>query len=415
MSATNNKEKFRKPRPILWTATSLIIMYMVWCIVVPILTTTGHLYSIQSPECLNNTEFESRRHYEQKIVCLWSSLNLALCIILLLKVWIKRFVHVCVFLIIVGVIMICTFDTIQKNEIQGMENLKKHYLALLTHNNTENMLMDKNCDIFTNMYHWQTKFKCCGLESYQDWNSVIPDSCLCEGEDNKSGCVGAGDTLVYEKPCFPIVVSLAEKQRSTFQMIVTVWVVIIGVPFAIFLFIGIILLICVILRMNSSHCRYVLKRWKDKICANKKVPVVFIRKNNNNQTAEEKVEEQHTIMYPHDACVDITQCPPSDNPVIMIPLSLLRRLQEELDPPPVQHKVQNEKCHCIFPPSPRIRPFYTVLVDDDSPLLPGNAVVVDAHKPTQECYWSEGHRAFEVREIVWPQVKMQDTTEPNNG
>ena len=33
------------------------------------------------------------------------------------------------------------------------------------------------------------QFKCCGLEGYQDWGLVIPDSCLCEGEDKSTGCV----------------------------------------------------------------------------------------------------------------------------------------------------------------------------------------------------------------------------------
>lgn len=79
----------------------------------------------------------------------------------------------------------------------------------------------RNCDGIDNVYRWQTEvrnnvkkrqitvrnctdvtfglpmcvcvflvqFKCCGLQTYEDWQAIIPDSCLCEGVDDSSECV----------------------------------------------------------------------------------------------------------------------------------------------------------------------------------------------------------------------------------
>lgn len=149
------------------------------------------------------------------------------------------------------------------------------------------------------------------------------------------------------------------------------------------------------------------------------VPVVFIRNNNNNQTEEEKRNDEEAKKGSRDEGVvlDVESGPSvegegreaaeedwSDNPVRMISLSELGRLQEELDPPPVQHQV---RCLCIDPGKPRN--FYTILIEEGSPLLPSGAVLVDADKPTRICFWGEGPHVFFVKDIVWPRERELET------
>ncbi|XP_059182011.1 tetraspanin-8-like [Centropristis striata] len=58
----------------------------------------------------------------------------------------------------------------------------------------------------------QRQLQCCGLFSYQDWEDQIPDSCLCDEEEEEEGlCTSIGYRViifpsgsVYSKPCFSI-------------------------------------------------------------------------------------------------------------------------------------------------------------------------------------------------------------------
>ncbi|KAM7367397.1 hypothetical protein PAMP_015302 [Pampus punctatissimus] len=58
----------------------------------------------------------------------------------------------------------------------------------------------------------QTQLHCCGLFSYEDWQQNIPDSCLCDQEEQLEGqCQPVSDRLnmtpgksVHVKTCFPI-------------------------------------------------------------------------------------------------------------------------------------------------------------------------------------------------------------------
>lgn len=137
------------------------------------------------------------------------------------------------------------------------------------------------------------------------------------------------------------------------------------------------------------------------------VPVVFISKDNNNQTEEEngkdgEAKESGVVVDVAGGTradgegLDAAEVDPFENAVTMIPLSQLMRLQEELDPPPVQHTV---RCLCIMPSKPKS--FYTATIEEGSPLLPSGAMLADANKPTN-CIWAEGPHVFSVEHIVWP-------------
>ncbi|XP_030296487.1 tetraspanin-8-like [Sparus aurata] len=59
----------------------------------------------------------------------------------------------------------------------------------------------------------QTQLHCCGLFSYKDWNNEIPDSCLCDQEEEEEGKCQNTDYIsfmstksVYVKTCFPVIV-----------------------------------------------------------------------------------------------------------------------------------------------------------------------------------------------------------------
>ncbi|XP_041819682.1 tetraspanin-8-like [Chelmon rostratus] len=74
--------------------------------------------------------------------------------------------------------------------------------------------LDEASDEVKNMAEsLQTQLHCCGLFSYEDWEQKIPDSCLCNQEEELEGkCQSVGYTLlmqpkksVYIKTCFPII------------------------------------------------------------------------------------------------------------------------------------------------------------------------------------------------------------------
>lgn len=60
----------------------------------------------------------------------------------------------------------------------------------------------------------QTKLHCCGLFSYEDWEQNIPESCMCNEEEEEEGQCQTVNyrrlmmqqrTSVYVKTCFPII------------------------------------------------------------------------------------------------------------------------------------------------------------------------------------------------------------------
>ncbi|XP_069012838.1 uncharacterized protein [Embiotoca jacksoni] len=378
---------------------------------------------------------ESMLKNEAELVYLWGGLNLLICIALLLDIFCRvKVFYIKLILIITGpmllILMIIFFVNLKEKEIQDIKKFEERYLALrpLTDakGNVQNQFTDRNGQIPTSINHWQTEFKCCGLESYQDWQAPIPDSCLCAGEDEKSGCVEVRGSLVYEKPCLPIVLLLVEKRSSTFWIVMTVWLTIVCVPFA---FAGLCVMAIVIFGM--FHC--VFYCWEDscselvRICK-RRVPVVFIRKNNNNQTEEENMEDEEekesvgddrVVLDMEDATNvegegrDAAEEDRDDNPVKLICLSALRRLQKELDPPPVYHLVNKEKCCCLKRYDNKTIDFYTVLIEEGSPLLPKNAILVDPNKPTKRCFWEEGHYLYDFSDIVWPKHKLLKKNHPS--
>ncbi|XP_042258934.1 uncharacterized protein LOC121890580 [Thunnus maccoyii] len=207
MAADDKKSTFfRKPSSTLWTSTSIVIIYAVWCLVLLILTASGHLLNSRSFECVNSQEDVTRLINEARLVYLGSGLSMAACILLLLEFWRKKGFYLKVLLgtnICLLLVLAIYSGRLLKEETQELQEFEKRYLALLPLTdkppNTHNQLTDTVCRTLDNVYHWQAEFKCCGLQSYQDWKSPIPDSCLCDREDNSSGCVGVGDSLVYEK------------------------------------------------------------------------------------------------------------------------------------------------------------------------------------------------------------------------
>ncbi|XP_017270250.1 tetraspanin-6-like [Kryptolebias marmoratus] len=67
----------------------------------------------------------------------------------------------------------------------------------------------------TFLNHTQTKFQCCGVESYRDWENNIPESCVCDDESTNPCMVAPRDINVlmrgqniriYSKPCLPLVI-----------------------------------------------------------------------------------------------------------------------------------------------------------------------------------------------------------------
>nr|XP_019947683.1 PREDICTED: uncharacterized protein LOC109632700 [Paralichthys olivaceus] len=405
------KKFYRTPNAGLWTATVLVIIYIVWVVVLSILTESGHLLNNQSFECGNSEEDESRLNEEASLVFLWTGLALPVCIMLLLNIWIKRSLNMSLFQLVIFVLflaMTISFAKTWGRENEEIEAFKERYLELIPLTDvpgiTQTPQNDKNCAMLNNVYCWQAEFKCCGLKGYQDWGAVIPDSCLCEGEDNSTGCVGVGNSLIHEKPCLPTVLSLVEKRSSTFWTIMTIWITIISVPVSmtvLFMMLCSYWLLC-------ENCCYALSVWKYKLSGGEEmIPVVFIRKDNNNQPEGKGKEEEEKESSSNGVVLVVedgggeegAEVVLVENAMTMIPLSGLRRLQEELEPPPVQHQVQ---CLCIISRKPRN--FYTVMIEEGSLLLPADAMLADANKPTR-CLWAEGPHVFSVEDIVWPRER----------
>lgn len=155
------------------------------------------------------------------------------------------------------------------------------------------------------------------------------------------------------------------------------------------------------------------------------VPVVFMRKTNNNHTKEKKGKDGEVKESSGDdrevvdveggtnvkregrkeSVLDFLYV--DDNPVFMIPRSEFRRLEEELDTPPIQHQI---RCLCID--TCKRRNFYIILLDDGSTLLPSEAVLVDPDKSTHLCLWAEGPHVFDIRHIVWPEKRTSSGSQP---
>lgn len=131
------------------------------------------------------------------------------------------------------------------------------------------------------------------------------------------------------------------------------------------------------------------------------VPVVFLNANNN-QTKEENEKSEKEKESDVQVTVDVQSGAddPDSNPLTMIPLSALQRMQEELDPPPAEHHVQ---CLCIL--KLKSRKFYTVMLEEGSPYLPSSALLADPNKCPNFCGWAEGHHLFIVERIIWPEKK----------
>ncbi|CAK6970732.1 uncharacterized protein LOC120798529 isoform X1 [Scomber scombrus] len=382
--ATDDDDKkstfFRKSNSCLWTATGIVIIYAVWSLLLLILTASGHLLNSQSFECVNSQEDVTRLRREARLVYLGSGLSMAVCLLLLLEFWRKKGFY--------GQIM--TFSSFHLQELQEFE---KRYLALLplkdTPSNIQNQLNENVCHEINNVHRWQAEFKCCGLQSYQDWKSPTPDTCLCDGKDNSSGCVGVGDLLVYEK------------------------MTMVGVFPGFFALLALMSALYVFYMLVVEECVGKFRYWiYKKRGGEDMVPVVFIRKNNDDETREDNVDDGDAKESGEvgGAVLDIEEGTneqregqeaaedfDDDNAVSIILMSELTKLQEELDPPPVQHTVQ---CLCIIPCKPK--DFYTIRIEEGSPLLPKNAKLVDADKPTGHCVWARGHHVFSVKHIVWP-------------
>ncbi|XP_041820110.1 uncharacterized protein LOC121625870 isoform X2 [Chelmon rostratus] len=398
----------------------------VWCALLLILTASGHLLNSQSLECGNSEEdlVASRLRNEARLVYLWSGLSLPICTLLLLEFWRKEgfFAKVVMGTTSVLLVIMCvSFSHLEKKEAQEIKEFEERYLALLpltdTPGNTENWLTDTTCHTLNNVHRWQAEFKCCGLQGHQDWESSIPDSCSCDGVDNSSGCVGAGNGFVHEKPCLPTVLSLVEKRSSTFRTVMIVWITIIVVPVAVWvLWIMALCFLCDYWDIISTCC-YKLNACIYRLRGGEEmVLVLFIKENNNNQSEEGNGKDEEAKESGGDGGVVLDvegthaegegkEAAKEDlnvNPVTVIPLSELRRLQEELNPPPVQHQVW---CWCILPSKPKT--LYTVQLEEGSPLLPSGAVLVDPNKHSDPTFWANGH-IFSFEHIVWPGGRERD-------
>ncbi|XP_070710204.1 uncharacterized protein [Pempheris klunzingeri] len=428
---TDDKKKtfFRKPNSILWTATGLVVTYVVWCVLVIILTASGIFLNSLQFDCVNIKEEESRLKNKATLVYLWAGLSLLACIVQLLEIWRRKGFYGKVFVVTICVltlVMILSFVKCWNEEAQEIKMFEERYLALLplthTPGNTES-LTDTICHK-RNVYHWQAEFKCCGLKGYQDWKSSIPDSCLCAREDNSSACVEVGNSLVYEKPCLPIVLSLDEKHRSRFWAIMIIWVILVGsfiasaiVGAVIALLVGCCWMIKEEHGYKLSYCIYRMRGGEEM------VPVVFITNNNNSQTEEEIRKNGEAKESSRDGSVvldmegrinadgegqEAEEEDRYDNTVTMIPRSLLKRLQEEHGLRPVRYRVRSSLSLVL---SPVTRDFYTIMIQEVSPFLPSGAVLVDPNNPNKLCIWVEGPHLFDVSHIVWPRQEKSEGTQ----
>ncbi|KAF1372375.1 hypothetical protein PFLUV_G00264730 [Perca fluviatilis] len=299
-----NNRFFRKPNAILWIATVMVILYAVWCVLLLILTASGLLLDSRSFECGNSEDLvDSRLEIWARLVYFWSGFSLMVCMLLLQELWRRNGFYARVSIVAASVLLLNMLLSVGfwEKENQVIKQFEKRYLALLpladTPGNTLNQT-DTICHSLNNVYRWQAEFNCCGLQSYKDWESLIPDSCLCDGLDNSSRCVnhsifkqaGVGNySLVYEKPCLPTVLSLVKRRTSTFWVAMTSWIHFTGVPILFF----ILCIVATLLKLGywviHNICVYV---WKNSTIGEEMVPVVFIRKDNNNQTEEENRKDR---------------------------------------------------------------------------------------------------------------------------
>ncbi|KAG7222185.1 hypothetical protein INR49_016583, partial [Caranx melampygus] len=302
-----------------------------------ILTATGHLVNSQSYECGESPELEATILRRASLVYSWSGLSLPICILLLVAVWMKSSGWLLV-LSVFGTCALFVYMTVKvagawKEENKALVALEERYMSLRPLSHTprdEQMHLNiRNCNGIDNVYRWQTEFKCCGLQTYEDWWPVIPDSCLCEGVDDSSECVQYRNSSVYSK----LIIVIAPI-----------------FPFLLYPVYGI--LMCLFL-FCWEPCCYKLSKWKYRLSGGEEmVPVVFLRKDSCDQTDEDSGKDREVEESKSDEAVakdtedgtDVAQegqdVEDDDNALTMIPVSLMKRLHEELDPPPVQHQVR---------------------------------------------------------------------------
>ncbi|CAJ1054904.1 uncharacterized protein LOC121505265 [Xyrichtys novacula] len=421
------KRFFRKHSCERWTATLMVGIYAVWCSLLVILTASGVFLDSQNFECRDTNEnfVASRLKSEANLVYLWSGLSLPSCALMLVELWRKKghykITAVCM-IIFLSVVMISTLILLGKEEAQDIQELMSRYHGLFPLWNPTNRFTGTGCDELHNVYRWQAEFKCCGLRGYKDWTPSIPDSCLCSVQDNSTGCVRVGDSLVYKKPCLPIVVLLAKTRSRSFWAVMIFWVNYVGFPISLFALM-VVGSFFFLLYLETSACYYnKLSSWIYKKKGGvEMVPVVFIRKNKNSQSEEENsknveagekivnenvvldVEDGQTVEEEAQETIDDDW---NNKRLMWIPLSEFTKLQEELDPPPSQHQV---RCLCLI--TERKSKFYTVLIDEGSPLLPAGAELVDPDKPTHITLAIRGH-LYSVEDIVWPQLRTSRINQP---
>ncbi|XP_030575958.1 tetraspanin-8-like [Archocentrus centrarchus] len=88
--------------------------------------------------------------------------------------------------------------------------------GMMEHHFQQYLPLDQSTDNIKNIANnFQKNFHCCGLFSHSDWNE-IPDSCLCDEEEQEEGeCqnIGYSDFMlqrsIYSKTCFPIIMYYA--------------------------------------------------------------------------------------------------------------------------------------------------------------------------------------------------------------
>ncbi|XP_028306650.1 uncharacterized protein LOC114465683 [Gouania willdenowi] len=402
------KTVLTKPDSLVWSSTAVVTFHLIFCVLVIALTATGLILNDRNLECEASVEFASWQKLQITLVSSWAGLIFLACILVLLECW-RRNGHTIKMIAgvtcVLTVIMVSSLIYLHKAETKEIQHFRERYLTFLPHMRRTKYVRNATCSLLTNVYSWQTQFQCCGLESHQDWNSFIPDSCLCNRGRSESGCVEFKHSLVYEKPCLPTVIDLLKTHNYPFWIIMIVWVSIVSSPLAITC-----LTLAGLIIWSFFFCMSWLMEdqivWCKTCWRKKRVPVVFIRKENNNQALSRKQSSrdasgEHTNTEQEEEEQN-TEDKPGVNPVKMITLPQLSRLQEGLDPPPVLHRVQNGPCMCILPPSTKIKDFYTVWIEEGSPLLPGDAILVDAHIPMKNCFWDKGHRYYDVNDIVWP-------------
>lgn len=129
------------------------------------------------------------------------------------------------------------------------------------------------------------------------------------------------------------------------------------------------------------ECLDKLMKWKRIWDGEEKmVQVVFLRKDSCDQTDKDSGKDREVKESQSDEAVDTNMEERHLFPglaITLIPESLLKRLYEELDPPPVKDKL---RCMCIGPTCHKPSTLYIVTIEEDSPLLPTDAVVADANK-----------------------------------